>query len=112
MAQQGECLGFAGKAFREAGSLRHLRRKDFEGDEAIKMPLAGLVHRAHTALPDEFENFELRKLFAHIRGLRRDEFRARLVGRRLCRFLAPLRRAACGQCQDAPGANALWSIRR
>ena len=55
-------LGFAGEAFGKRGVVADAGRQNFQRDDAVQFLLPRLVNRAHAALADEFEDFELRKL--------------------------------------------------
>ena len=61
MAQFGERAGFAAEAAGEIQVAAGARCEDFQGDEAIERRLARLVNRAHAALADDFEDFQLGK---------------------------------------------------
>ena len=37
------------------------RRQDFQGDDAVELLLPRFVNRAHAALADEFQDFQLRE---------------------------------------------------
>ncbi len=78
------------------------RRENFQRDETIQRRLVRLVNRAHAALADEFEDFQLRKKFCQIGDRGRSE-------RRRSR-----RRAAFGRdaaLQQAGGAKPFRHVR-
>lgn len=52
--------GFARETFGK-GRAASLRRQDFQGHDAVQLFLASFIDRAHTALTDKFEDFQLWK---------------------------------------------------
>jgi hypothetical protein len=61
MIEQRERLRFVGEPRGKSRFMAHVRRQDFERDQAVELFLPRLIHRAHAALADEFEDFQLRK---------------------------------------------------
>ena len=96
MIQLRQRLGFAGEAFGERGVIADAGRKNLERDDAVQFLLPRLVNRAHAALADEFEDFELGKF--------RGEFGD---GRRLERRRLPARGGfvGCALFQQAGGTK-------
>ena len=54
-------LGLAGEALGKRGIVADAGRQNFQRDDAVQLFLPRLIDRAHAALADEFEDFELRK---------------------------------------------------
>ena len=88
MIQLRERPGFAREAPGERGVAADAGRKNFQRHEAVQFLLPRLVNRAHAALADEFQDFELReqrRQFGDGRRLERRRLPARggFVGRAL-----------------------------
>src|ERR1035441_2078399 len=66
MVQPGQRLRLASKPFGKGGVITTARRQDFEGDEAVKLLLPGLIDRAHAATSQQFEDFEAREVPGHL----------------------------------------------
>ena len=75
MIELGQRLGFAGEAFGKRGIPADAGRKNLQGHNAVQLLLPGLIDRAHAALADEFQNFQLGKLRAQLLRFGRDEAR-------------------------------------
>ena len=73
MVELRQRLGFAGEAFGKRRFIANARRQNFQRDEPVQLPLPRLVNRAHAALAEEFEDFELRKKFGKLRDRGRNE---------------------------------------
>jgi hypothetical protein len=71
MAEFPEHACLAGEAFRKGRIAPELRREDLQRDRAIEARLPRLIDKAHAALTDEPEHFELRKSGADFRERRR-----------------------------------------
>ena len=86
MIQFCQRLGFAGEASGKRGVAADAGRKNFQGDNPVQFLLADFIDRAHAALADEFQNFELRELPGQFLRFGRNEarrfFRARRRRRR------------------------------
>ncbi len=54
-------LGLACEASFKVELSYRLSGQQFDGDEAIERFLPGLVHRPHSALTDQLDDFQLRK---------------------------------------------------
>ena len=77
MAELRQRAGFAGEALGKIQVAAGTRRQDFQRDEPVQRRLARLIDRAHAALADEFEDFELGKKFGEVgNGGRRERRRA------------------------------------
>ena len=61
MIQLSQRLGFAREASGERGVMADARRKNLQRHQAVQFFLPCLVNRAHAALADEFQDFELRE---------------------------------------------------
>jgi len=62
VVEPGEQFGFAGEAFGEARFVLAVGGEDLDRDQALERFLAGLVHDAHPAAAEAFEDLELREL--------------------------------------------------
>ena len=61
MVQPGQRLGFAREPFGELAVPILFLGQDFERDEAVQARLPRLVHHAHAAAAEAFEDFQLRE---------------------------------------------------
>ena len=77
MLQRRQNPGFALKAGQTFRILGQLRRQDFQRHQPIQSRLAGLVHRPHPALAQEFQNLKLRKKAAELLGMKGSTFPAK-----------------------------------
>ena len=71
MAERGERVRFTGEA---SGKLRihhALRREQLQRDEPVERFLPGLVHHAHAAATEAFEDFKLREVRRDLRRIER-----------------------------------------
>ena len=73
MVELGQRLGLAGEAFGKGRVVADARRQDFQGDDAVERLLPGFVDRAHAALADESQDFQLGKRLDQFFGCRRHE---------------------------------------
>ena len=73
VAEFREGAGFAGEAAGEIQVAARPRRENFQRDETVERRLARLVNRAHAALADEFNDFELGKQLGEIGNRGRNE---------------------------------------
>ena len=64
MIEPGSRAGFPAKTLERLRVLRHFIGKEFQGDEAAKFSVLGLVHDAHAAATDFFDNSVVRYDFA------------------------------------------------
>ena len=55
----------AGKSFGKRRIASKLGREDFQRDGAVERRLPRFIHKAHAALADELQHFQLRKCRAH-----------------------------------------------
>jgi hypothetical protein len=74
VAQAGQHARLAIETLDEGGIPSKIVREDFQRDEAVELRLAGFVHRAHAAGPDEFEDFELGEMRSDFRDAGRSGF--------------------------------------
>ena len=61
MVEAREQFGFAVEAFGEGRIGGEGLRKNFQRHQAVQLGLAGFEDETHAALPDEFQNLQLRK---------------------------------------------------
>ena len=66
------------EAGQDLGTGGHIRPDDLQGHDPVQFAVAGLVHRAHPALAEEFEN--LVPVAQHAPDLQQDRARNRSVG--------------------------------
>src|SRR4030042_1879017 len=73
MVQPGKGAGFACESFCKSCILADLRRQDLQGYEPVKLFLPGLINSSHTAMSQQFDNFELGELLSELIRLKRHE---------------------------------------
>ena len=61
MAELGHGLGLAGETLGEGRLAADLRRQNLQRHQAVKLLLAGLVHRPHAAAADKFQDVQFRE---------------------------------------------------
>ena len=84
VVQLGQCAGFAQEPLGKFRVAAQLRRQDLQGNDPVELFLPSLVHRAHAAHGEQFENLELRKVFGDLGQVRCGSRRqGRRQGRRL-----------------------------
>src|SRR6266404_2498739 len=57
MIQAGNSARFALESFAQFGTIRKMRRQNFDGDDAVEPRVARAVHLTHPARADRGENF-------------------------------------------------------
>jgi len=77
MIELGERLCLAREPLGKRRRHADAARQNLDRDEAVEFLLSRLVHCAHAAFADEFENFQLREKPAEFRRRRRYEFGGR-----------------------------------
>ncbi len=101
-----ERAGFAAEARDEVRRERIDRRQDFQGDDAVEVPLARLVDDAHAAAPEHFQDLKLRQLPGHFGGIADVDDIARQS------VTGGARRGPGGGFHQARRAEAFGSVRR